>query len=231
MAPHAPPPSLLTPTTVYSLLSTLAILVAALALARLALPTNRCRSPVHRYTFVWLAFDALIHFILEGSFIYQSFPRPRTVNSSKGPFALLWQEYALADTRWGTSDPTVVAIELITVLGAGPLAVYCAAKMCGTSEAWRFWIVILSVAELYGGWMTFAPEWISGSPSLNTSHWLYTYVYLLFFNGLWVIIPLALIADSGREICAALGRDAAAGRAGAASRAGALEAKARAKAA
>lgn len=106
-------------------------------------------------------------------------------------------------------------------------------------------------------------EWISGSPSLNTSHWLYTYVYLLFFNGLcvlafppsrslphvpdlaspadprspssssfpsrsafpsrhtihsWVVIPLALIADSGTKICTALGRDAAgrgAGRAAA----------------
>lgn len=30
----------------------------------------------------------------------------------------------------------------------------------------------------------FAPEWISGSPSLNTSHPLYTWVYLAFFNGL-----------------------------------------------
>lgn len=45
---------------------------------------------------------------------------------------------------------------------------------------------ICSVAELYGGWMTFAPEWITGSPSLNTSHPLYTWVYLAFFNGLCV---------------------------------------------
>lgn len=60
--------------------------------------------------------------------------------SPAGPLALLWQEYALADTRWGTSDPTVVAIELITVLGAGPLAAYCAAKMCGKGETWRFWV-------------------------------------------------------------------------------------------
>lgn len=63
-----------------------------------------------------------------------------TPTSPAGPLALLWQEYALADTRWGTSDPTVVAIELITVLGAGPLAAYCAAKMCGKGEAWRFWV-------------------------------------------------------------------------------------------
>ncbi|GAA6057279.1 hypothetical protein JCM3770_004531 [Rhodotorula araucariae] len=204
MAAHAPPPSLLTPTTVYSLLSTVALLVAALALARIALPASRYNDKIQRATFVWLAFDALIHFVLEGSFVWQSFPAPRTVNSSKGPFAALWAEYALADSRWGTADPTVVAIELITVLGAGPLAAYCAVRMRWQGEAWRLWVIILSVAELYGGWMTFAPEWLSGSPALNTSHWLYTYVYLLFFNGLWVAIPIALIAESGREIIRAL---------------------------
>ncbi|BGP43994.1 hypothetical protein JCM10449v2_008051 [Rhodotorula kratochvilovae] len=203
MATHAPPPSLFTPTTIYSLLSTVALLAAAFALARFVLPDRRYRDKVQRATFVWLAFDALIHFILEGSFVWQSFPAPRSVNSSKGPFAALWAEYALADTRWGTADPTVVAIELITVLGAGPLAAYCAAKMRGEGEGWRLWVIILS-----------SRPWLSGSPSLNTSHWLYTYVYLLFFNGLWVAIPLALIADSGREICRALDAQARARRTG-----------------
>lgn len=51
---HAPPPSLLTPTTVYSLLSTLVLLIAALALARLALPTNRYRDSVQRSVSVLL---------------------------------------------------------------------------------------------------------------------------------------------------------------------------------
>ncbi|GJN94748.1 hypothetical protein Rhopal_007840-T1 [Rhodotorula paludigena] len=202
-----PPPSLFTATTVFSLAATVALLAVALWLARVVLPSKRYSDSVQRWTFVWLAFDALIHFILEGSFVWQSFPAPRTVKSSKGPFAALWAEYALADSRWGTADPTVVAIELITVLGAGPLAVYCANGMRGNREAWRLWVVILSVAELYGGWLTFGPEWISGSHALNTSHWLYTWVYLAFFNGLWVIIPVLLIADSGAYILRALERE------------------------
>jgi len=36
-----------------------------------------------------------------------------------------------------------------------------------------FWIIVLAVGELYGGFMTFAPEWLTGSPSLDTSNFMY----------------------------------------------------------
>ncbi|GAA6005863.1 hypothetical protein JCM11491_004038 [Sporobolomyces phaffii] len=200
MAEFGPPPTLLSPTTVLSLLATVALLVAALVLARALLPVRTYQDAIQRWTFVWLAFDALTHFILEGSFLYQSFPVHRSVNSSKGPFAALWQEYARADSRWGTSDATVVSIELITVLGAGPLCVWLMDMMRKGNPSWRYWIT----AEIYGGMMTFFPEWITGSPSLNTSHPLYTWVYLAFFNGLWVVIPVYLMWDSYKAIAQAL---------------------------
>ncbi|GAA5844264.1 hypothetical protein JCM5353_001881 [Sporobolomyces roseus] len=205
MSHLGPPPTLLNSTTIFSLGATLALLFAALTLAKSLLPTRIYNDKIQRWTFVWLAFDALTHFILEGSFLYQSFP-PLTssVNTSKGPFALLWQEYARADTRWGTSDPTVVSIEIITVLMCGPLCVVLMDMMRKQNEAWRYWIVVLSTAEIYGGMMTFFPEWITGSSALNTTHWLYTYVYLLFFNGLWVVIPLYLMYDSYIHIVGAL---------------------------
>lgn len=38
--------------------------------------------------------------------------------------------------------------------------------------------------------MTFAPEWLTGSPNLDTSNFMYLWVYLVFFNGLWVVFPL-----------------------------------------
>ncbi|GAA6035415.1 hypothetical protein JCM8097_000244 [Rhodosporidiobolus ruineniae] len=204
MVTHAPPPSLFTPTTVLSLLSTVALLLAALVLARALLPSSTYANRTHRYTFIWLTFDALIHLTLEASFVYLSFPAPRTVNTGTGPMAALWREYALADTRWGVSDPTVVCIEMITVLGAGPLCVWTAELMRRGDSAWRYWIIVLSVGELYGGWLTFGPEWISGSPSLNTSHWMYTYLYLFFFNFLWVIIPLVLLYNVYVDLLPAL---------------------------
>ena len=52
--------------------------------------------------------------------------------------------------------------------------------------------VLVNTCELYGGWMTFAPEWLTGNRNLDTSSPLYLWVYLVFFNGLWVVIPLLL---------------------------------------
>ncbi|GAA6019742.1 hypothetical protein JCM10207_009249 [Rhodosporidiobolus poonsookiae] len=201
---HAPPPTLFTPTTVYSLAATVALLIVAQQAARALLPPATYSHTRKRITWIWLAYDALIHFILEGSFIFYSFPRPRTVNTGSGPLAALWREYALADTRWGVSDSGIVAVELLTVFGAGPCALWCCELMRRGDGAASYWIVVLSVAELYGGWMTFAPEWLTSSPSLNTSHWLYTYVYLLFFNGLWVVVPLWLLWEAYGEIVGAV---------------------------
>lgn len=48
--------------------------------------------------------------------------------------------------------------------------------------------------------MTFFPEWLVGSPNLNTESWLYFWVYLLFFNGLWVLIPGLLLWQSWMEL-------------------------------
>ena len=49
--------------------------------------------------------------------------------------------------------------------------------------------------------MTFSPEWVDGSPSLvsrdDTLRW---WVHLLFMNGLWVLIPGVLLAESCVQI-------------------------------
>lgn len=52
------------------------------------------------------------------------------------------------------------------------------------------------------GWVTFGPEWITGSHSLNTSNPLYLWVYLVFFNMLWVVVPLALLYQSWKALAA-----------------------------
>jgi hypothetical protein len=77
---------LFTPTTIFSLLGVVAILVAAYAASALLL--SKSARAVDRYIFIWLAFDALIHFIFEGSFLYYS-TFGRTVFRGSGPFAEL----------------------------------------------------------------------------------------------------------------------------------------------
>jgi hypothetical protein len=52
----------------------------------------------------------------------------------------------------------------------------------------------------FAGWMTFCPEWLTGSKALNTSNWVFLWLYLFFFNFLWVIIPFALMYHSWVDI-------------------------------
>jgi len=152
---------------------------------------------------MWLAFDTMIHFGFEGSFLYLSV-FGRQVNTSTGPFAAMWREYAAADFRWGFSDPIVVSLEILTVLGGVPLCLYILNLLANDDPARYYWLVVLSTAELYGGWMTFCPEWLTGSPNLNTSNWLYLWVYLFFMNIIWVVVPIVLMADSYGHIARSL---------------------------
>lgn len=54
--------------------------------------------------------------------------------------------------------------------------------------------------------MTFAPEWLSGSVNLDTSNFMYLYVYLIFFNMLWVVIPLWVLYEAYGNITLAFAR-------------------------
>ncbi|KAF8526158.1 Emopamil-binding protein [Gautieria morchelliformis] len=201
MVQSSEPPSIFTATSLASLGCVLAIYIVAHVGSRTLLPKGAKWSD--RATFIWMAFDALIHFSFEGSFLYLS-TFGRQVVTSTGPFAELWMEYARADSKWGVADPTVVSLELLTVLGAGPMAAYIVYLLVRNDPARHYWIVVISTAELYGGFMTFGPSWLEGSPSLNTSNWLYLWVYLIFMNIIWVIIPFALLYDSYNAIAGSL---------------------------
>ncbi|ORZ09884.1 Emopamil-binding protein [Absidia repens] len=190
-------PSLIDEVTIYSLLAVVGILIVSLLASRLLLSSSS--SKVDHATFVWFTFDALIHFIFEGSFVYHS-TFGRTVNTGTDMFALLWQEYTKADERWGFADATVVSIEIMTVFVDGLLCLLILRQLVKNDPSRHFWIVVISVIEIVGGWMTFAPEWLTGSVYLNTDVWLWHYVYLWFFNGLWVVIPFALIVHSYNAI-------------------------------
>ncbi|KAF8423284.1 Emopamil binding protein-domain-containing protein [Tirmania nivea] len=211
--------------TVLSLGLTAALLLAAYAASRVSLArTTRAKT---RAIFIWHLFDALVHFVLEGAFVYHSLfsaatpaqlaQQPAHVRAlpyrvagtlfSDAPLARLWQVYAQADLRWGVGEPNIVAMELLTVLGAGPAAAAVAYLLArderrGDPRARAKWfcMVVLATAELYGGFMTFAPEWIVGSPNLVTSNWVYKWLYLFFFNTLWVWFPAWMLYEGYCEL-------------------------------
>ena len=69
----------------------------------------------------------------------------------------------------------------------------------------RLWFtsIALATGELYGGFMTFAPEWLSGNTALATDDPVYLWLYLTFFNMLWVFIPLWILYTAFLEIASA----------------------------
>lgn len=50
------------------------------------------------------------------------------------------------------------------------------------------------------GFMTFCPEWLTGNLNLDSSNFMYLWVYLVFFNMLWVFIPAYAIYVAGADI-------------------------------
>lgn len=51
--------------------------------------------------------------------------------------------------------------------------------------------------------MTFCPEWLTGNQWLDGSNFVYMWLYLVFFNMLWVFIPFYAIYVSWSAISAA----------------------------
>ncbi|TVY37192.1 Emopamil-binding protein-like [Lachnellula occidentalis] len=198
-------------TTITSLLAVLLILGTSYAVSLRALASST--APRFRFLFIWHAFDFLIHTIFEGSFLYNCFftsaafdpatQHPALITNFLGRgdrvfgaaygdnwASKLWMVYAQADRRWAQADITVISLELLTVLGAGPLAAWICYGIAKRDWRVSFWMVVLATAEIYGGFMTFAPEWLTGNLNLDGSNFMFMWVYLVFFNMLWVFVPL-----------------------------------------
>ncbi|KAL8418265.1 hypothetical protein RB594_001757 [Gaeumannomyces avenae] len=213
------PPDLFDQTTLVSLASTLLILAVAYATSLKALASST-PGPL-RFLFIWHAFDALIHFFLEGSFLYHCFfsslpvsqltvgevskyyPSPENFLGSAGriwgaqaggdnPFAQLWMVYAKADKRWAGADLGVISLELLTVFVVGPAALFVCYDIARKNPRANITMIMIATAELYGGFMTFCPEWLVGSINLDTSNFMYLWVYLVFFNTFVAVHPLEL---------------------------------------
>eukprot|EP01135_Chromosphaera_perkinsii_P010785 Nk52_evm2s2226 gene=Nk52_evmTU2s2226 len=182
-----------------STLYTVVLLIISYLLT--ALFSRNLKSAKDRNIILWLVWDALIHFTLEGPFVYISLVE--TVATSRNPLAIPWKEYGKADIRWLHSDETIVSLEILTVILDGALCLYLVYAYMNQTSGRHYWMIVLCTAELYGGWMTFVPEFLTGNKNLVTDNPLFLWFYLVFFNGLWVIIPLYLMLDAWRFVSVA----------------------------
>ncbi|KAK3676262.1 hypothetical protein LTR78_004012 [Recurvomyces mirabilis] len=219
-------PEFISATTIFSLLATIAILAAAYGASLALLPKNASTkirvlfiwhafdSLIHLILEASFLYNCFYSYTTKSSGLWQSneaFVSPYLppnvyflghtdrmygADWGTGPFSALWREYAKADRRWGGSDLTVISLELLTVLIGGPLAAficYCLIKQ--RPDMW-FWATVLATGELYGGFMTFVPEFLTGNPNLDTTNFMYLWVYLFFFNTLWVWLPLWILWEA-----------------------------------
>lgn len=147
---------------------------------------------------VWLVYDAFVHFTIEAVFVIYSVGT--TIDKTSGAvediLLAVWREYGLADSRWIHADPTIVSLEILTVFLCGAMCIILIEAIINNRPYRHFIQITLCVCELYGGWMTFCPEWLTGSPSLNTSKFIYLWCYLVFFNMLWVVLPVYMLYQS-----------------------------------
>lgn len=151
-----------------------------------------------KITAVWYLLDAFTHLSIEQIYCVLIFFYNGARNLPNSPFSEIWIEYGKADKRWADYDPTVLSLELLTVYIMGPLAI-AGLYATLTRKPWRHVVqIIICACELYGGFMTFAPEWLArpvANPNLS-NHPLHVWIHLTFMNGLWVLVPAILLIDS-----------------------------------
>jgi hypothetical protein len=170
--------------------------VGAVATAGLAFVTGKKSklSLVNTLTIWWLMWDIIVHVVVEAPFLIISMVS--TANKSTSFFALPWKEYGKADTRWLDSNPYIVCLECVAVF---PVTIWCVMLIYAIvrRRPYRHWLqLVLSTCELYGNWMQFGPEWIAGNPDLSASDPVFLWVYLVFFNAIWLVFPILLVIHS-----------------------------------
>ena len=155
---------------------------------------ERPLSFVDKFVIAWMIMDGLTHLGMEAGYLVlalgETAKRSDTFNGA------IWREYGKADLRWAVRDAPTICIELITVVLVGPLCLWLAWAVKERKAYRHILQATVCVCELYGGWMTFGPEWVEGSPNLVTNNWVYMWIYLVFMNGLWVVLPAVLLWHS-----------------------------------
>lgn len=103
---------------------------------------------------IWYIIDANTHLTIELGYVWLALTS--TAKKSDSFLGFIWREYGRADARWAVRDVNVISIEIMTVL----MGILCLFQIYGTyyRKPWRHPMqILICVAELYGGWMTFAP--------------------------------------------------------------------------
>ncbi|KAF4990190.1 hypothetical protein FGRMN_8611 [Fusarium graminum] len=154
---------------------------------------------------MWFALCGCIHFFFEGYYVYNFLD----ISSRSHLFAQLWKEYALSDSRYLTQDSFLVPMEGITAVLWGPMSFVCAWLIVTEHPLRHPFQLIISVGQLYGDILYFGTCYmkeIVNNIVYCRPEQFYFWMYYVFCNAIWIVIPFGLIVQSVRTTAGAFAK-------------------------
>jgi cholestenol Delta-isomerase len=122
-------------------------------------------------------------------------------------FGQLWKEYSLSDSRYQTKDSFVTCMEAITAVAWGPLS-FAIAYFILVDHPLRHPVqIIVSLGQLYGDVLYYATCYFNEkvySVVYCRPEAFYYFVYFVFLNAFWIVVPLIGMAVSIKEVARAV---------------------------
>lgn len=146
-----------------------------------------------RWAAVWFAVCGFIHCLVEGYYVLNNYRIP----SDQSILGQLWKEYSLADSRYLTSDPAVLSIEILTAAVMGPLSFILAGAIVKSRPYRHFLQILVSTSQLYGCCLYYMTSYLTQFKDSHP-HPFYFYGYFVVMNLPWIVLPIVMINASAR---------------------------------
>ncbi|KAF7559965.1 hypothetical protein G7046_g4188 [Stylonectria norvegica] len=165
--------------------------------------TARARIPLpmgERFAAAWFALCGFLHLAFEGYYLYNR----QQLASMNTPFAQLWKEYALSDSRYLTDDVFTISVETITTFIWGPVCLLTFLAILTHARRVRHVLqIVVSTAHLYGValyYLTNYTETRASGVAYSRPEAVYYWLYYVGFNLPWAVVPLVLLRQSWGEM-------------------------------
>eukprot|EP00245_Coleochaete_scutata_P001399 TRINITY_DN1170_c0_g1_i1.p1 TRINITY_DN1170_c0_g1~~TRINITY_DN1170_c0_g1_i1.p1 ORF type:complete len:220 (+),score=26.47 TRINITY_DN1170_c0_g1_i1:94-753(+) len=158
-------------------------------------------STADRAVYCWWVATGTCHLILEGFFV----AKLDLIRSTSTDFLTeVWKEYSKADSRYATRDVFVVSLEGFTAFLVGPLCFLVPLAMARKAAYRHSLQIILSMMQLYGVILYFVSSILEDNKHVSPGA-LYFWIYFVFMNSIWVVVPAFVVWRSAIAVNGAVG--------------------------
>ncbi len=155
---------------------------------------------VQSMCFLWFGLTFTTHVTWELFWLLLHDP---IIHSPDAPWAYLWWMYIDGgDARYAGSDPTLITMEILSVLngviGFTGLALWWRSK--GRSSAATLLLMATAVVHLYSTAVYFGSELFDGFPNVDTTSIADFWIKFWLLNGLWLVMPWVVLGWGARTL-------------------------------